>query len=215
MTSSREVLSRLGNYLSQLRAYSYVDLLLLWFALGASGREIAAASLLWFGFLIHLEWRHGDTGRERWDWRIWVALWIVGAALSLSVASLLVIALATAYSLKKRIPLIGRLSFIYNGGIKVALCLIVPGLSPRWVLLILALMSFRNLMGDFRDIEKDTREGVKTLPVALGLRKDVKWLYPATLALTSLVWTLVGDVDWRLLVVAWMVQAATYRLTPR
>src|SRR5439155_19443378 len=71
-------LRRLGNYAGQLRPYSYADLVLLFAALHATPYQIVGCSLLWFGFLIHLEWWHRDEGRLLWPPYAWVIPWIAG-----------------------------------------------------------------------------------------------------------------------------------------
>lgn len=203
------------NYLGQLRFYSYADLVLLLISLNCAPRQILAASLLWFGFLIHLEWRHRDVGRYRWPPLAWITSWIVAIITDPSMWSIVFIALAVSYSLKKRFPAIARVSFLYNGALKTALLLAVSTPNPRQLLIVFIAMSMRNLAGDFRDIVKDSSEGVLTLPVAVGLRKDIDWLYPTVLAATSLMWTRLGNLPVTYLIAAWAVQALTYRMTPR
>lgn len=207
--------STFRNYLGQLRAYSYVDLLLLCLALHATPLQFVAASLLWFGFLIHLEWRHRDRGRAPWPAWAWVALWSAGLLLGFSLASGLFIVLSVAYSLKKRYPWVGQVSFLYNGLLKVCLVATMPGAGARVLLLVFVLTSLRNLAGDLRDIERDSAEDVQTLPVRLGLHNDIPWIYPAILAATSACWAAVGHLPIVFLMIAWLIQAVTYRLTPR
>lgn len=205
---------RLLNYIGQLRPYSYADLLLLFCAVQASDRYIVGASALWFGFLIHLEWRHRDNGRALWPWFIWAILWAVGVVLLPTVQAILFIGLGVIYALKKRFPKIGRISFLYNGALKGAL-IIGVALSWRLVIGVSLIMAFRNLMGDVRDAGKDFSEGVVTLPVALGLRQNVPWVYPLTLAATSVTWTILGRLPVYMLALAFLVECTTYKLTPR
>ncbi len=204
------------NYLGQLRIYSYVDLVLLLIAAGATVREIGTCSLLWFGFLIYLEWLHRDAGRLRWPWAAWVAPWAAAALWAHNpgaVAAFFVV--CVGYTLKKRVPALASLSPMTNGAVKATLLLLVAAATLPFAALVWAATAIRNLLGDMRDIEKDRREHVRTIPVRLGLQRDIRWLYPLGLALTTALWTATAGLPAWLLVCAWAVQAATYRLTPR
>jgi 1,4-dihydroxy-2-naphthoate octaprenyltransferase len=210
-----DVVARGLNYFGQLRCYSYSDLLLMLLAVGATAREVVACSLLWFGFLIHLEWRHRDRGRLHWPWYLWVAPWVAAVALVPDPRVLPFLALATGYSLKKRFPAVGAVSPLLNGGLKAALVILIPGVPASTVLLIFGVMAVRNLLGDIRDARKDAEEGVRTIPVLLGYRRATPLIYPLGVAATSALWVLLGDLPLWTLVVAWLVQLATYHLTPR
>jgi 4-hydroxybenzoate polyprenyltransferase len=194
--------------------YSYADLLLLLAALHSSAKYTVGVSLLWFGFLIHLEWQHRDRGRALWSWYAWVIPWIAGLALLHSLWSIIFILLAVTYSLKKKIPQIAWISFLYNGALKGAL---VVGLTSSWLILIgiVIIMAGRNLAGDFRDAGKDRSEGIRSLPVILGVKNNVPFVYPIALAITSSIWTAAGGLPLWMLMAALGVQAATYKLTPR
>jgi 1,4-dihydroxy-2-naphthoate octaprenyltransferase len=208
-------LARAVNYVGQLRAYSYVDLLLLLAAVQASPRVIIGVSLLWFGFLIHLEWRHRDRGRLTWHWSLWIVPWAVAPFVVPSPWLVPFYVLAVAYAYKKHFPAAAAVSPLVNGGLKTFLVLLAPATTAALAGLVLALMTFRNLLGDVRDAEKDAHEGVRTLPVIAGYRRATPWVYPASLVLTSLVWTVLGGLSWWALAAALLVQVATYRLTPR
>lgn len=176
---------------------------------------MVSASLVWFGFLIHLEWRHRDRGRAYWSPAVWMCAWAVGLALNPSIGLAVAVLLSIAYSYKKRFRFVGRVSFLYNGLLKVALVAGMPGATPRDLLLVGSVMAVRNLAGDFRDVRKDRADGATTLPILLGLRDDVRWLYPTCLGATSLLWWSLGSLPISALLVAWLVELLTYRLTPR
>ncbi|GGO99665.1 hypothetical protein [Wenjunlia tyrosinilytica] len=203
------------NYLGQLRIYSYVDLLLLFQALHAGLRDMVGLSLLWFGFLIHLEWQHRDMGRLRWPWPVWALLWIAGVVLVADPMCVPFLVLAAGYSLKKRIPFLAAVSPLINAGLKVALIEPLPGAHARQVLLVFVLMTIRNLLGDVRDAAKDAGEGVASIPVRLGYRRHTPLVYPLGLAVTSAVWVAMAGLPWWVWCCALAVQALTYRLTPR
>ncbi|GHH67355.1 hypothetical protein GCM10017673_14220 [Streptosporangium violaceochromogenes] len=208
-------MKRVVNYVGQLRVYSYADLLLLLPAVRADVPAMAGISLLWFGFLIHLEWRHQDAGRLRWPWYAWAGPWAVGAAIFHGPQVVPFLALAVGYALKKRSRSLCAISPLLNGGLKVALIALVPGVPAGTCALVFAVMTVRNLLGDMRDAAKDAKEGVGTIPVLLGLRTNTPWVYPAGLAFSSGLWTVLGDLPPWWYAVALLVQAATYHLTPR
>ena len=203
------------NYFWQLRPYSYADLLLLLIACRADEREILSASCLWFGFLIHLEWRHKDVGRLRWPWFAWVLVWSVGLVLQFRVSSFILLGFAILYSLKKRIKTIGPFSFVINGCIKGCLVATLASSSAMIIALVTVVMSIRNLAGDVRDAGKDSAEGVVSLPVLLGYRWNTGVVYPACLVATSVLWTVLGDLPWWLLASSLIIEWATYHRTPR
>ena len=202
------------NYFSQLRMYSYVDILLMLFAFGADARTIVSCSLLWFGFLIHLEWRHRDKGRSCWPIWAWIIPWIVGIVIHLSIFQIPFLVTCVAYSLKKRYRWISLISWIINGSIKAWMIAMIP--APLWsILLVSGLMGIRNLAGDIRDGGKDSAEGVLSLPVALGLKVNIPFIYPACLVATSITWVCIGGNSFLWLIPVFVVQGLTYRLTPR
>lgn len=202
------------NYLEQLRPYSYADLLLLLFAAAATGWEIAACSLLWFGFLIHLEWRHEDVDRERWPKWACIPPWLIAITILPDPRVSFFFCAAYLYALKKRFQAVTLVSPLINGALKAALVLLVTT-DIGLLAIVLAAASTRNLAGDVRDAEKDYAEGVRTIPIVLGYTRATPYVYPAALAGTSLLWTVLGDLPVWALGIAWAVQALTYRLTPR
>jgi hypothetical protein len=202
------------NYASQLRAYSFADLVLLVLAAGGDARDLLVVTLLWLGFLVYLEWRHKDRGRARWPSAAWTAPWVGAVALRPTWTLILFFVFAALYAEKKTVPLLAAIAPLSNGALKATLVALIPGVSATWVLAALALTAVRNLAGDVRDADKDRSEHVQTIPVRLRLRSHPR-AYPAILALTSTVWALAGRLPWWSLVLAWIVQRATYSLTPR
>ena len=209
----REKLVVLVNYIGQLRPYSYADILLLLAWLNSSWSSVAGASMLWFGFLVYLEWQHRDRGRLHWHWLVWISLWICGIAI-LSFAAVPFVIAAVLYSQKKRFPVIAIVSCLINGLVK-GLLLLSIGVADFRTLVVVGVMSFRNLMGDLRDVDKDREEGVQTLPVHLRVAHSIPLVYPITLLLTSLLWIVLGHTNFVWLVAAWGVQLLTYSWTPR
>jgi 1,4-dihydroxy-2-naphthoate octaprenyltransferase len=202
-------------HLGQLRLYSYSDLVLLLLAVGAHGRELAQCSLLWFGFLVFLDCQHRDRGRVPWPDIVWIGLWVVGLAIAPSLLVAPFLALAVLYTLKKRVRRLALISPLLNGSLKGALVCLVPGVALWQVVTVACLTGLRNVAGDYRDVLKDRADGVATSPIRLGARDDIRWLYPAALAATSVVWTVIGGLPWWYLLLALLVQVGTYRWTPR
>lgn len=201
------------NRLSQLRLYSYIDLLVLVHWLGISGRGVVGLSLLWFGFLIFLEWTHRDRGRAHWHPLAWISAWALGLGAVASFAGLAFIAVAILYSYKKRFSALAAISFVLNGLLK---AILVWGAATfAATILILTVTAFRNLAGDFRDVRKDRLDGVVSIPVRLGLTEDVRWLYPASLAATTLTWGLLGGVSIPVVLACLVAEMTFYPLTPR
>lgn len=205
----------MGNRLAQLRPYSYTDLVLLLAAAGASGSEFVTCSGLWFGFLIFLEWVHKDDKRVRWPWWAWALPWLAAVAYVHTMSVLPFLVLSLLYALKKKVAVLALISPILNGAMKASLLLLVPAASTQFALEVWAATGLRNLFGDFRDVVKDRRQHVHTIPVRLGLQRDIKWLYPAGLAATTLAWVIAGPLPSWTVFVAWFVEWRTYRLTPR
>jgi len=88
--------------------------------------------------------------------------------------------------------------------------------APLWgIFLVWGLMCLRNLAGDVRDGGKDSVEKVLTLPVVLGLKKNIPFIYPAFLVITSITWIYVGEISFLWLIPIFVVQSLTYHLTPR
>lgn len=202
------------NYFGQLRMYSYVDLLLMLLAFKANIITIVSCSLLWFGFLIHLEWRHQDKGRLEWPFWAWIIPWTIGIIIHPSIFQIPFILTCIAYSFKKQYRWIGLISWVINGSIKAWMVAMIP--APLWcIFLVGGLMSIRNLAGDIRDGGKDSSENVPTLPVALGLKRNISYIYPICLMATSIIWVYIGEISFWWLIPTFIIQGLTYHLTPR
>ncbi len=78
-----------------------------------------------------------------------------------------------------------------------------------------ALTLIRNFLGDIRDIKKDKKHGMRTLPMVLGMAQGWKYIHLAGVMITSLVWWSLADISIGYLLAAYVVQIATYNLTPR
>jgi hypothetical protein len=209
------VILTVQNYIGQLRLYSCADLVLLLLAVGSDASQLLAVSLLWFGFLVYLEWQHRDPGRQPWPAVAWIVLWVAGIIVSHTLVVVPFLVLSVLYAGKKAAPAVACVSPLVSGAIKGSLLLLVPGVGAERIVLVVVLTGLRNLAGDLRDTLKDGREGVQTIPVRLGVRRDMPAAYPIALATTSAVWVLLGQMPLWSLLAAWAIQATTYPLTPR
>lgn len=202
------------NYFGQLRMYSYVDIILMLLAFKADIITIVSCSFLWFGFLIHLEWRHRDKGRLNWSIWAWIIPWTFGIIIHPSLYQIPFIITCIAYSLKKRFKWIGLISWIINGSIKAWMVAMIP--TKLWGILVVGgFMCIRNLAGDIRDAGKDSVEGVPTLPVVLGLKLNIPYVYPICLMITSVSWIYIGGFSFLWIIPVFLIQVLTYHLTPR
>jgi len=203
----------LKNYIGQLRIYSFVDLILLFIVADATNLEIIGCSLLWFSFLIFLEFIHKDKGRKIWSIYAWILPLIVGVVIINKIEIVFFILASILYTYKKKYPF-GLMSPIANGLLKSFLVLLISD-EINLLIMVFILMSIRNLAGDFRDAHKDFNENIITLPVIFGYRKNTDYIYPFFLALTTMVWVIMGEINVWIIIPLWFIQFTTYHLTPR
>jgi 4-hydroxybenzoate polyprenyltransferase len=64
------------------------------------------------------------------------------------------------------------------------------------------LFALRNFAGDLRDITKDRKENMKTLPVLLGVKKPIKHIHLIFVLLTTLVWWKISGIS-----ITWLITA--------
>ncbi len=202
------------NYFGQLRMYSAVDFVLLLIMLNVRPIGMASVLTLWFGFLIFLEWLHRDSGRALWPAWAWLVCLVFGIWIYPHPCQMAVCATAFGYALKK-IKWMGIFSPALIGLLKVFLVFPFSQSSLQVLLVVWFAMAVRNLCGDIRDAGKDFMNGQQTIPVAMGYRRNTKYVYPLALATTSFVWAVWGHLPIWSLGLAWTIQIATYRLTPR
>ena len=185
-------MARLVNYFGQLRMYSYADLLLLLLAVHAGLSVTVAVSLLWFGFLIQLEWRHRDRGRLPWHWSAWVVPWAVAPVLAPTLWIVCFYLLAILYTLKKRFPAAAAVSPLLNGGLKAALLLVA--LAARQQLASSCSCSCRGATcWATYGTRARTRPGRTTTQWLPADTRNTPWVYPAGLACTSAAWMAIGS----------------------
>lgn len=214
MQHNVSTVNRLLNYLGQLRIYSLLDLALLLYIAGARGTVLVGALLLWLAFIAYLETSHAHEYRAKVPNGVWQVLVVAGVILYGRIEGLLFMAASYFYADKTKgnsglyAPLFRGLQSLFLVGGLVGYATQLPWLA-------LVLIFVRNAAGDFRDVEKDRRENMKTLPMMLGWRKNVPYLHLVFLLATSYVWWSLSDLGLEYLMLIWFAQLLTYNLTPR
>lgn len=202
------------NYIGQLRIYSLVDLVILLFAVDANQSEFWGVILLHIGFLAYLESRHKHVYRKKLPEYFWLVLALVGLVLYGHLEGVAFFVCSYLYTLKTEkyfatcSPLMRGLQYFFLiGGI--------IGYANKLTWIVLVAMFVRNLCGDFRDVVKDKKENLKTLPVVLRVEKDSKHIHLVALFATTLIFFQYTNFQFWLLIPIFLIQILTYRLTPR
>lgn len=202
------------NYLGQLRLYSLLDLVILLIATKATAFEFVGVIILHVGFLAYLESRHHHSNRKKVPKYLWIIFAIIGSIFYGHIEGVIFIICSYFYTLKNQkhfalfSPLLrGLQCFFLVAGI--------VGYDSKLAWLVLVLLVLRNLFGDLRDITKDKKEGMKTLPMVIGLTRDSKNIHLIFTLITTLFWFQFTELNIWLLIPIFLVQILTYRLTPR
>lgn len=202
------------NYLGQLRVYSLVDLVVLLIACGASSNEFLGAILLHIGFLAYLESRHQHSYRKNVPKYTWLVLILSGLLLYAHIEGFYFVIFSYLYTLKNK-KYFALFSPLMRGFQNFFIVAGIIGYNNNLIWLVLILLTLRNLGGDFRDTVKDTGENMKTLPVVMGLKTDMKKVHLLLTILTTLVWFSYTYLSLWLLVPIILIQIFSYNLTPR
>lgn len=202
------------NYLGMLRLYTLVDLILQLLAVHAGARDMVGATGLWVGFLAYLEWLHRDRGRLAVPAWLWVGLWGFGLGAYFRPEGIVFCALSLIYA-AKIFPFFGLISPMMRGMQNWILLGGIGGYQTWLVWAAFGLTGLRNLVGDWRDLDKDRERGTKTIPLALGFTREWPRAHLWAVHATTFVWWLATPIPWWGLVAAWVIQRLTYDLTPR
>jgi 1,4-dihydroxy-2-naphthoate octaprenyltransferase len=205
---------KITNYFGQLRFYSLFDLILLLIAVRANNLEFIGVIFLHIGFLVYLEARHNHSYREEVPVFFSFVFLIFGVFFYQHIALLGFLLASFFYTIKDRGG-IGIFSSIFRGLQIYFLIGGIIGFSSNITYLAFGLMFVRNLIGDFRDLEKDNREKLKTLPLVLGFRKSWKYVYLPVIMITSFIWWYIADLEVIYLGIVYIIQILSYNLTPR
>ncbi len=205
---------RLLNIIGQVRLYSIIDLLLFSLALKADNPTIAGIILLHLGFIFYLEHVHAHSNRAKVPQFIWIILTITGIFYFNSFAVIGFLVFSFLYSHKNK-NYLGPYSPFFRGIQYYFLAAGVLGFAHPLAFISIGLFSIRNFSGDLRDVTKDRKEKMKTLPIAMGFKKDIKSLHLIVLLLTTLVWWSLADISIIWLIASYIIEITTYNLTAR
>lgn len=206
------------NYLGQLRIYSLADLITMLRAVSKFSKTLWGGVLLWIGFLVFLESLHKDKGREPvnqiYAWISWlIALFFLRD--SSGISGLYVI-FSILYSLKKQWYW-ARFSPLLRGLQTICMLVLVSPWQVRWYWLTIAwlLIVNRNFWGDARDTLHDKEEKVKTWPVKFKMKERPFAHLICTLGTSTAWWMYACDISLNWLVTIFVIEVATYWMTPR
>ncbi|OGE77881.1 MAG: hypothetical protein A2751_02445 [Candidatus Doudnabacteria bacterium RIFCSPHIGHO2_01_FULL_46_14] len=209
--------SKLKNYLGQLRLYSLVDLILMMFAATAPLGPIFGAVMLHVGFLAFLESRHKQPGREPvigdlpWALCVLIGGTYFGAHHQNEIVLYLCCSIQYA---RKKDGRWGLLSPFFRGAQVFALT--SPFADFRFSVVAAIATAIRNALGDWRDVNADRYDAMKTWPVILGVKDDWHFLHlGATIATTWLWWLFTEDLSIFCPASLTLIEFRTYYLTPR
>jgi 1,4-dihydroxy-2-naphthoate octaprenyltransferase len=169
---------------------------------------------LHFAFIVYLETRHSHPYIKQMPKYLWLFLLLVGIVLYRHVEVFGFLFASYLYVKKTK----GRWGYFGPAFRGIQYFFLVAGIvgyhNPIiWISLFALLV--RNFVGDLRDIEKDNREGIKTLPILIGMKHNIKYIHLATMLTTSYLWFALGSISLFWLPVIFLIQIITYRLTPR
>lgn len=202
------------NYTGQLRAYSFIDLILFGFAIQAGRIDFIGIIFLHLGFLAYLETRHAHSYRKKFSKWIWEVVTLVGILLYRHWEVLGFLLCSYLYTKKTR-GYFGVIAPLLRGFQYFFLAAGIIGYHNPLTWIALLIMFIRNFAGDLRDVVKDKKEGVRTLPLVMGLDRNMNYIHLMIMFVTSFIWWSFTTLPLGVLLLVFMLQIATYNLTPR
>jgi len=202
------------NLLGQIRIYSLIDLIILLIAIDTPKLKFIGVILLHLGFLLFLEYTHKHKYRVKFPKYLWILFILIGIVLYNSPLVLGFLVFSFLYA-KKNLPILCPYSPIFRGIQSYFLVAGVIGLFNPFSFLVGILLLLRNFAGDLRDITKDQKEGMNTLPVILGFSNNVKYIHLIFILFTTFIWWYLADISIIWILIAYMLQIGSYNLTPR
>jgi len=184
------------------------------FVLGAREFDMLGAISLWLFFLLYLEWKHKHSYRSPvsiWSCVVCLAL---GLFLFPNIGAIGFVLFGLLYAEKQR-TFWSLLSPFFRGMQMTILAAPFISITALPILLVGLLSFIRNLLGDVRDTGKDKKEQMYTIPVALGLKKNIPYIHLLAVMGTTYVWWMYSNISILFLIALWLIQIGTYRLTPR
>ena len=202
------------NVFGQIRVYSLIDLALFALAIGSKKFELLGIILLHIGFLFYLEHKHKHTYRVQIPSVIWVAFCVLGIIFYDKLSAIGFLLFGFLYA-KKNSKNFSPLSSLFRGMQYYFLAAGILGFLSPISFLAFGLLTIRSFAGDLRDVTKDRKEKMRTLPIVLGFKKDIKTLHIILLMLTSLIWLVLSGSSLLWLIPVYILQIITYNITPR
>ncbi len=206
-------MNRIKNYIGQLRLYSLADLILLLVAIRADRLEFIGAIILHIAFLAYLENKHSHPYRARVPRWISYILAIIGVLVYGKIEGIIYLLFGFLYVKKTR--KLGFVSPALRGLQNLFIVAGVIGYHSVVTYIVGGLFLIRNLAGDFRDMAKDKKEGMRTFPVIIGVNNNFKYIHIILMIFTSAVWWYLSStsISWLILII--IIEISTYNLTPR
>jgi 1,4-dihydroxy-2-naphthoate octaprenyltransferase len=207
-------MKKILNYLGQFRLYSLIDLVLLMIAVKAGYQDFSGVILLHLGFIAYLETKHSHPYREALPKWLWVFLTVVGCLLyqHLEILSFL---LCSYLYVKKTQNNWGYLGPLFRALQYFFIVAGIVGYSHPISIVVPLIIFIRNFAGDLRDVAKDIKEHIRTLPILMGFKNNVQHIHLGVMLTSSLIWFLYTNLPPFILVLIFILQIFTYRLTPR
>ena len=202
------------NLLGQIRLYSLIDLILLLIAIKSGTFQLIGAVFLHLGFLLFLEYTHKHEYRIPFPKYLWAPLLLTGMVFYKSIFVTGFLICSFLYT-KKNLPSLSPYGPIFRGLQNYFLVAGIIGFLNPLSLIVGGLFGLRNFAGDIRDITKDRKDKLKTLPMILGFNKDIKYIHLILLLLTTFIWWDISTSSLSWLIVAYIIQIGTYNLTQR
>ncbi|MEI6316336.1 MAG: hypothetical protein WCO65_01250 [bacterium] len=202
------------NYLGQIRLYSLIDLILLLVAARAGMYDIVGVLCLHLGFVAYLENSHARSYREIVPSWVWITLALVGV-LFYSHMEFFSFLLFSFLYVNKNNAKWGYFSPFFRGLQNFFLIAGIVGYRSYLPFIVLFVMILRNFAGDLRDVEKDTRDEMKTLPTMLGFKKNIRYGHLAMVLVSTAIWWHFAGLSIYMLAIVLAFEIGTYWITPR
>ena len=202
------------NYLGQLRIYSLIDLILLLIAARAGMYDIVGVLCLHLGFVAYLENSHARSYREIVPSWVWITLALVGVLFYSHMEFFPFLLFGFLYVNKNNAEW-GYFSPFFRGLQNFFLVAGIVGYRSYLPFVVLFVMIVRNFAGDLRDVEKDTRDGMKTLPTMLGFKKNIRYAHLAMILVSTAIWWHFAGLSIYMLAIVLAFEIGTYWITPR
>lgn len=212
--SKSHLKNKIINIIGQVRIYSLIDLALFGFAIGSNYYELAGIILLHLSFLFYLEYTHKHHYRLSIPKYIWIILGVLGIIFYQNWFVIGYI-LASIFYVRKNQKNVSPWAPASRGFQYYFIAAGILGWFHWVAILSFFLLFWRNFAGDLRDIVKDRKEKMNTLPIVLELKKDWKKIHLISTFGTSFVWVYLLNINFLWLLPIFLIQYLTYNITTR